>query len=68
MAWGVSTGVGAGVSGSAVGVGGRGSGEPPVSLALLRGGDEVATGVTEGLGTRGVTAGVRAGVVGARDP
>ena len=38
--------VGAAVSaGGSVGVGGRGSGEPPMSLAPFRGGDTVATGV-----------------------
>ena len=65
VATGLPTGVGEGVSGSKVGVGGRGSGEPPTSLAPLRGGDEAATGVTEGLGTRGIEVGVATGVVGA---
>ena len=48
---GVSVGPFAGVS---VGVGGRGSGEPPMSLAPLRGGDKVAKGEVgaEGAGLR----------------
>ena len=37
-------------SGSAVGVGGKGSGDPPMSLALLRGGEEVGTGVPVAVG------------------
>ena len=67
VARGLPTGVGEGLSGSAVGVGGRGSGDSPTSLAPLRGGEEAATGVTEGLGTRGVEVGVTAAVVGAGD-
>ena len=51
---GVSVGPSAGVS---VGVGGRGSGEPPMSLAPLSGGDTVATGEVEAAG-----AGLRLGV------
>ena len=61
VARGLPTGVGEGVSGSEVGVGGRGSGEPPMSLAPFRGGDEAAWGLTEGPGTRGVGVGVAAG-------
>ena len=59
---GVSVGPSAGVS---VGVGGRGSGEPPMSFAPLRGGDTasageaVAAGVGVGLGVGDVPGGQR---------
>ena len=56
LAVGVSVGPSAGGS---VGIGGRGSGDPPVSLAPFRGGDTVATG--EG-GGEGMTAGEEAGL------
>ena len=46
-------------TGGSVGVGGKGSGETPVSLAPFRGGDEVATGEA---GVEGLVAGVKVGL------
>ena len=40
--------------GSGSAVGGKGSGDPPMSLALLRGGEEVGTGVPGGKVEEGV--------------
>ena len=54
---GVSVGPSAGLS---VGVGGRGSGDPPTSLAPLRGGDAGAAGEAE---VAGLVVGVGLGVV-----